>query len=68
MPVASASPARRTSLKLQAVDVATAGQARDVAGRVRVLIRSEQIQPGDKIAVTHLPNAVSGLKVKTVGN
>lgn len=51
--------------RLEAVDVRTIGQARDASGEVRVLIRSDTILPGDRIAVTHLPNAVSGLKVKT---
>ncbi len=50
--------------RLEAVDVSSAGQARAADGRVLVLIRSDQIQPGDRIATTHLPNAVSGLKVK----
>ena len=51
--------------RLEAVDVHAIGQSRDAGGAVRVLIRSDTIQPGDRIAVTHLPNAVSGLKVKT---
>ena len=54
--------------RLQAVDVKTVGQARDEDDRVLVLIRSADIRPGDQIAVTHLPNAVSGLKVKTHGD
>ncbi|MDH3387439.1 MAG: biotin/lipoyl-binding protein [Gammaproteobacteria bacterium] len=53
--------------RLQAVDVKTVGQARDDHDRVLVLIRSADIEPGDQIAVTHLPNAVSGLKVRTHG-
>ena len=32
--------------------------------QIQVLIRSDDIDSGDLIAVTHLPNAVSGLKVK----
>jgi multidrug efflux pump subunit AcrA (membrane-fusion protein) len=51
--------------RLEAVDVNTIGQSRDAEGEVRVLIRSDTIQPGDRIAVTHLPNAVTGLKVET---
>ena len=50
--------------RLQAVDVTTVGQTRDDQNRVLVLIRSSNINPGDRIAITHLPNAVSGLKVK----
>ncbi len=50
--------------RLQAVDVTSIGQARTADNQVLVLIRSDVIEPGDLIAVTHLPNAVSGLKVK----
>jgi len=50
--------------RLQAVDVASIGQARTADNQVLVLVRSDLIEPGDLIAVTHLPNAVSGLKVK----
>ena len=52
--------------RLQAVEVKSIGQARNTDGSVLVLIRSEQIAPGDLIASTHLPNAVSGLKVERV--
>ncbi|MDH3761483.1 MAG: biotin/lipoyl-binding protein [Gammaproteobacteria bacterium] len=51
--------------RLKAIEVTTIGQARDDDGQVLVLIRSDAINPGDQISVTHLPNAVSGLKVKT---
>ncbi len=53
--------------RLDAVEVQTIGQARDANDQVQVLIRSEKINPGDLISITHLPNAVSGLKVKTNG-
>lgn len=51
--------------RLKAIEVTTIGQARDDDGQVLVLIRSDAINPGDQISITHLPNAVSGLKVKT---
>jgi len=44
--------------------VTSLGQARTADDQVLVLIDSDAIEPGDLIAVTHLPNAVSGLKVK----
>jgi len=50
--------------RLQGVDVTSIGQARTTDNQILVLIRSDDIEPGDLIAVTHLPNAVSGLKVK----
>jgi len=49
--------------RLQAIDVVSIGQAR-TDDQVQVLIRSDTIADGDRIAVTHLPNAVSGLKVQ----
>ncbi len=54
--------------RLQAIDVVSIGQARTANEKVQVLIRSDQIGDGDLIAVTHLPNAVSGLKVKISGD
>jgi multidrug efflux pump subunit AcrA (membrane-fusion protein) len=51
--------------RLKAIEVITVGQARGDDGQVLVLIRSDAISPGDQISVTHLPNAVSGLQVKT---
>ena len=50
--------------RLQAVDVRSVGQARTANDQVLVLIRSDDIESGDLIAITHLPNAVSGLKVR----
>jgi multidrug efflux pump subunit AcrA (membrane-fusion protein) len=50
--------------RLQAVDVRSIGQAKTANGQIQVLIRSDDIDSGDLVAVTHLPNAVSGLKVK----
>jgi multidrug efflux pump subunit AcrA (membrane-fusion protein) len=52
--------------RLQAVEVKSIGQTREADGTVLVLIRSEQIEAGELIASTHLPNAVSGLKVERV--
>jgi len=54
--------------RLQAIDVVSIGQARTANEKVQVLIRSDQIADGDLIAVTHLPNAVSGLKVTISGD
>jgi len=53
--------------RLQAIDVVSIGQTR-TQDQVQVLIRSDAIADGDHIAVTHLPNAVSGLKVQVGGN
>ncbi len=50
--------------RLQAIDVVSIGQTRKPGQPARVLIRSDHIAEGDLIAATHLPNAVSGLKVE----
>jgi len=50
--------------RLQAIDVRSVGQTRAANDDVQVLIRSDRLAPGDLIAVTHLPNAVEGLKVE----
>jgi multidrug efflux pump subunit AcrA (membrane-fusion protein) len=50
--------------RLQAIDVRSIGQTRAADDQILVLIRSDDIESGDLIAITHLPNAVSGLKVK----
>ena len=54
--------------RLQGIDVETAGQFRDETGDSFLLVRSDQINEGDSIVITHLPNAVSGLKVKSSGD
>ncbi len=54
--------------RLRAIDVTSVGQTRDASGNVQVLIRSDDIRDGDRISITHLPNALSGLKVKTGDN
>ena len=54
--------------RLQAVNVISVGQIKDSGGSVQVLIRSDELGSGSLIAVTHLPNAVSGLKVSTGGD
>ncbi|MEM7564028.1 MAG: biotin/lipoyl-binding protein [Pseudomonadota bacterium] len=49
--------------RLNAIDVTTIGQTRNSDNQVQVLIRAETLNSGDQVAVTHLPNAISGLKV-----
>ena len=55
--------------RLVGIDVETVGQLQDTnAGsntEAKLLIRSDSIEADDKIVVTHLPNAVTGLKVRT---
>ena len=54
--------------RLVGIDVETIGQIQDTKRanntEAQLLIRSENIQSNDEIVVTHLPNAVTGLKVR----
>ncbi|MCZ6797885.1 MAG: RND transporter, partial [Gammaproteobacteria bacterium] len=50
--------------RLQGVDAESMGQYVDADGSSYLLVKSAQINSGDQIVVTHLPNAVSGLKVR----
>jgi len=54
--------------RLQGVDVESVGQYSDDDGTALLLVKSAKINPEDKIVVTHLPNAVSGLKVRSEGD
>ena len=51
--------------RLLGIDVVSAGQYIDTDGIPYMLVKSPQISAGDKLVVTHLPNAVSGLKVRS---
>ena len=53
--------------RMHAVEVETVGQSGDSQGKAALLIRNDDIQAGDQIIITHLPNAVEGLKVKIFG-
>lgn len=52
--------------RMQAKDVESVGQYDDEAGKSWMLLRNDSIEPGAKVIITHLPNAVDGLKVKPV--
>ena len=51
--------------RLQGLDVETVGQYYQSDSNALLLITSPILKDGDIIVVTHLPNAVTGLKVKT---
>ena len=38
-----------------------------MTGGHRVILRSPELKPNDRLIVTHLPNAIDGLKVKVAG-
>jgi multidrug efflux pump subunit AcrA (membrane-fusion protein) len=53
--------------RMVGVDVETLGERRgDGDGEERLLVRSPQIQRGDLIVTTHMPNAIDGLRVETL--
>jgi len=52
--------------RMVAVNVEAVGQFEEKDGKPTLLIRSDDIKPGDQIITTHLSNAVDGLKVKRV--
>jgi len=54
--------------RMRAHRVESVGQYRDPQDRAWLLVRNPSIQAGDEIIVTHLPNAVDGLKVDVQGN
>ncbi|MBQ0782987.1 MAG: secretion protein HlyD, partial [Amphritea sp.] len=54
--------------RLQASTIERIGDIRDSSGKSKVLVRSAAIQPGDKILVTQLPNAITGLLVEVAGS
>ena len=51
--------------RLQALAVERVGETLDEHGNRRVLVRSDDLKSGMQIVTTHLPNAMSGLKVDT---
>ena len=51
--------------RLQGVDVEPVGQYSDQEGTALLLVKSTKINTDDEIVITHLPNAVSGLKVRS---
>ncbi|WP_295881935.1 efflux RND transporter periplasmic adaptor subunit [uncultured Thiohalocapsa sp.] len=52
--------------RMVGVDVETLGERRGGDAGERLLVRSPQIQAGDLIVTTHMPNAVDGLRVETL--
>tara|TARA_Y100001001_G_scaffold157717_1_gene176241 strand:- start:1252 stop:2490 length:1239 start_codon:yes stop_codon:yes gene_type:complete len=53
--------------RMQRIEVERIGEARSENGERRLLIAGEQLTPGARLITTHLPNAVTGLKVELAG-
>lgn len=52
--------------KMKGVDVERLGEIHAIGRDRRVLVRSDQLKPGERIIITQLPNAIDGLKVRVV--
>ncbi len=52
--------------RMKGIEVEVLGSYIGDKDEERLLVASEQIKPGDRIVVTHLPNAISGLRVEAV--
>jgi multidrug efflux pump subunit AcrA (membrane-fusion protein) len=52
--------------RLQGVEVETLGGMIDGNGGERLLVRSAELGDGDLVVVTHMPNAVDGLRVEAI--
>lgn len=50
--------------RMTRVEVERIGEAQSDSGERRLLIAGDQLRPGARLITTHLPNAVTGLKVK----
>lgn len=52
--------------RMRSLAIERMGEQRSASGS-RVLVRGADLQPGDQIVVTQLPNAMDGLRVKVTG-
>ena len=50
--------------RMKSVEVERLGETHPANGEGRVILRSPDLKPSDRLIVTHLPNAIDGLKVK----
>ena len=50
--------------RMKRVEVERLGETHPENGEGRVILRSPDLKPSDRLIVTHLPNAIDGLKVK----
>jgi hypothetical protein len=52
--------------RMRGLAVEVLGTYLDEGGAEQLLVRSDAVQAGDKVVVTHLPNAVTGLRIEAV--
>ncbi|WP_328983662.1 efflux RND transporter periplasmic adaptor subunit [Thiorhodovibrio winogradskyi] len=53
-------------LRMRAVDIDMLGTRLGADGRELALVRSPELTAGDRVVITHLPNAIDGLRVEVV--
>ena len=53
--------------RMKGVEVERLGETRSDDGDGRVILRSPDLEPSGRLIVTHLPNAIDGLKVRVAG-
>ena len=53
--------------RMKSVPVERLGETHPEDGEGRVIVRSPELKPTDLLIVTHLPNAIDGLKVRVAG-
>ncbi|MBK5967400.1 MULTISPECIES: efflux RND transporter periplasmic adaptor subunit [Thiorhodovibrio] len=53
-------------LRMRGVAVEMLGTRREPDGRELALVRSPELTAGDRLVITHLPNAINGLRVEVV--
>lgn len=53
--------------RMQSIVVERLGETHSDDGDSRVILRSPDLKPSDSLIVTHLPNAIDGLKVRVAG-
>lgn len=51
---------------LQSVSIERVGESTDDKGQTQLLLRSQDLQQGDQIVSTQLPNAITGLRVEAL--
>ena len=53
--------------RMKSIEVERLGETRTGDGEGRLIVRSPQLKASDRLIVTHLPNAIDGLRVKEAG-
>ena len=53
--------------RMKSVKVERLGETRSGGGEDRLILRSPHLEASDRLIVTHLPNAIDGLRVKEAG-